>query len=186
MPIRCLFPLPFCPCFFLLFRPSISLTAVVSPPLHIRLTFHHCSFIHPGNRNRLQQCWYYDRVRALRWSLGLNQECCVSRPAATSSIHGLPLRIRTAGKNRITGLKRFPPAVAEALEAALNDDMFGYIILNSGSCLSAFLPGLHSGASPPNANVVFNIFHVVFNCCLFTVAGKRNICVSKKFPAGHV
>lgn len=83
--------------------PSIWLQCFPLHSIHLL----HCSFIHPGNRNRLQQCWYYDRVRALHWSLGLYQECCVSRPAATSSIHGLPLRICTAGKTRITGLKNY-------------------------------------------------------------------------------
>lgn len=51
---------------------SASLSAMFSPPFHIPLLFHRCSFIPPGNRNRLQQCWQYDRVRSLHWSLGLN------------------------------------------------------------------------------------------------------------------
>lgn len=103
MPIRFVFPLPFCPCFFF-----------PHPPIHLLehsvfsffpYTSH--AFISPGSRHRFQQCWYYDGVWALHWSPGLHQVCCVPRPAATSTVPGRPPRLRTAGRTRITSRWKF-------------------------------------------------------------------------------
>ena len=79
---------------------------------HLPRTFHFFFFIPPGNRGRLQLHWEHDRVRSLRWSLGLDQKCYVSRSAATGAVPDLPLRIRTAGRTRITRVQNVPHAAA--------------------------------------------------------------------------
>lgn len=120
--------------FYLLFLPPVSLSAMSSPPFHIPLTFHHCSFFPPG-RSRLQQCWEYDRVRPLCWSFGVGPKYALPRAAAACDIPVLSLRIRTAGRIKITRLQKFPPAAAAQAPGLVWKYKIGYTVPASFWCI---------------------------------------------------
>lgn len=107
-------------------------------------------------------------MRSLHWSLGLNQKCCVPRPAATSAISGLPLRICTAGRARITRLQKFPPAAAWAPGAAWMYNLFHCILW---ILIAAFLD------QSLDSTLIWNSYCTLeypnysnFNCCLFVLS----------------